>query len=936
MPNKEDLRKLAGEAAAYRQELERAESTWKDLNKQIKESSNLVGGAKAKLEGQIASLEKQYQSRENIKKAIKEASNEQKEYLTQLREISKEEAKLAKAQQKNADDLKKRVNDLNNDSEEYLDLQYDISKSFGKTTDHAKMLQAALQKTKTISGQFASLVEEAGDFTEDEKQRLVEVAESYNDINRSIIQGAIENKKGIISAKQYARAVSESMGEWDKIEQKVQDIVDKNEDLAKILAGMGASTSQTGIGAQATSKSSNTKAAGQLASDALAGTFGVTPEMEGAVSGMAGMAAGGIEASAGAAIAGVGATPGLIAAGYGAIKLLGSAEEAAAKLNPKKIIDIQRAYEAITSTLDNQISQLKQYAELQAGIPKLKAELDFEETMSKNTAAFNAASKTAFFGSELGSPKYAKDQLQLLGITANDIVTTMSEMSKTAGSAMQGLGEDVAVFSKKTGIGAGELGNVINTIRIFDKTGGGDAFKTMQKSLSKSKKDGYNLADITDQLANSTELAAEFGMGSYDTILKQIQATRELGGNFDKIGEAGKSMVVNYKDTIKKEMELSAMIGERVDLSSVMAKFNAGDREGAFKELKSMNLYEKTKSAAGVIGLNQLKSTLGGMGLSELMAGVYEKDKKGQGLESNASFLSKATGAQKQLSIDNAIISAEYALLTTQKVEMAQIGAEFYSELSKGINVLLAQQTQQKFMGQIDVGIEKKLNAATFGARGPSLQGLREFDFAQYGFQPSATLGKYGRVQQNGYLQPSIGGQIGMSLGNTGTQSAEGGMSANEIERQINIAKAMDDPNRLKGGGDTFEDYVKKYGVSQEERVSANRLLNPGNTLGKGLNADAVNALNGLKNEQSKAMQQSLKTNQASLQKLQTIDTSSSSTTQLLKSLRDLTAIMMDPDRAKDFNVQLNMDGKQIHNVLIRNTENLKGTTKGGVTFATK
>ena len=44
---------------------------------------------------------------------------------------------------------------------------------------------------------------------------------------------------------------------------------------------------------------------------------------------------------------------------------------------------------------------------------------------------------------------------------------------------------------------------------------------------------------------------------------------------------------------IKKEMELSAMIGERVDLSSVMAKFNAGDREGAFAELKSMNLYEK-------------------------------------------------------------------------------------------------------------------------------------------------------------------------------------------------------------------------------------------------------------------------------------------------------------------------------------------------------
>jgi hypothetical protein len=180
------------------------------------------------------------------------------------------------------------------------------------------------------------------------------------------------------------------------------------------------------------------------------------------------------------------------------------------------------------------------------------------------------------------------------------------------------------------------------------------------------------------------------------------------------------------------------MIGERVDLSSVMAKFNAGDREGAFAELKSMNLYEKTKNTAGVIGLNQLKSTLGGMGLTELMKGAYEKNEKGQGLESNASFLSKATGAQKQLSIDNAIITAEYALLTTQKVEMAQIGAEFYSKLSKGISVLLAQQTQQKFIGQVKVGIAKKENLISGGSMGPALQGLREIDFAQYGFHSKA------------------------------------------------------------------------------------------------------------------------------------------------------------------------------------------------------
>ena len=45
---------------------------------------------------------------------------------------------------------------------------------------------------------------------------------------------------------------------------------------------------------------------------------------------------------------------------------------------------------------------------------------------------------------------------------------------------------------------------------------------------------------------------------------------------------------------------------------------------------------------------------------------------------------------------------------------------------------------------------------------------------------------------------------------------------------------------------------------------------------------------------------------------------------------------MLDPDRKKDFNVQLNMDGKQIKNVLIRNNERDLGTTRDGLTFSTQ
>jgi len=931
MADKNELARLAGESAAYRQELERALDTWKNVNKELKENKNLVGKAKGELESQLNYLEKTYKTQQNIKNSIKEASNEQKEYLRLRKQIEKEEdkaatkkladeEKVAKVQQKNAEQLRERVQNLVSDNEEYLDLQYDISKSFGKTTDHAKMLQAALEKTKTISGEFASFVESANDLTQEQRNELVGVAEEFASINKSIVQATVEHKKGIINARQYVRAIDEAQGQWDKVEQKVQDIIDKSDELKDITGKMGQTTTQTAGGAKATAKTFTAKDKAQLSGDAINTMFGTSPEVEGIVSAGANIAEGLATMETGVG--------GLVAA-YGAIKLLGNAKELSAKLNPRPIVDIQRAYEGIEKTLENQISQLKQYAELQAGIPQLKAELDFAETMAKNTAAFNAASKTAFFGSSLGSPKYAKDQLQLAGVTANDIASTMTEMSKTAGSAMMGLGTDVAVFSKKTGIGAGEIGNVINTIRIFDKSGGSEAFSTMESSLSKSAKNGYNLADITGQIANSAEIASEFNMGSYKNILKQVEATRMLGMDMDKVAQAGKSMVLNYKDSIKAEMTLGAILGENVDLSQVRALFAAGRVSEAGALLKSSGLAAKAQGA-GLFAVEALKQATGGLDLTQMNAAEYQKG-PAKGLTSNAGFLGALASAQKQLTIDNAVISAQYALLTTQKVEMAQIGAEFYSKISEGISGLIAKQQQQKFIGQVKSEIAK----TNFGFAGPEGQ-IGNYNYTQYGFTPSKNMMDYPRIQQTGYIQPpGYGGSIGMSVGMNGIQVAQNGLSSKDIERQINIAKAMVDPNRLKSGGDTFEDYVKKYNVSNEERVAAGKLTND-RQIGKGLNIDAVNLLKATGGVPSSggvtavttttaANDKTLKVNEDSYKTLQTIDTSTSATTALLKNIEILQGMMVNLTNP-EFNLIL--DGKDITKAVTQRVVNQTGTSK--------
>lgn len=912
MADKKELRALAGEAAAYRQELERAEEKWKNINKEIKENKNLVGGAKLALESQKESLEKQYKSQKELRAAIKDAANEQKEYLKQLRTIEKEEEKrtaqkiadeekIAKAQQKAINELNKRVQNLTDDNEEYLDLQYDISKAFGKTTDQAKMLQAALEKTKTVSGEFASLIEGSSEYTQEEKEKLLEVAEVYSSINKSIIQSTVENKKGIINAKEYVRSVSQSTEEWDKVDAKIKDILEKYPELKKMMDEMSASVANTSTGSTATATNKQKAGIGVAAAGAI-GPESTTGALIDAV----------VETGVGVATAetGVGAIVGII----GAFKVAGKLNDLINKLNPRPVLEVQRAFEGIDKTLQNQIDQLRQYAQLQEGIPQLQADLNFKQTMAQNAAAFNAASKTAFFGSGLGSPKYAADQLELAGVGAESIVSAMSEVSKTAGSAMKGLGTDVAVFSKKTGIGTGEIANIINTIRIFDKTGGSQAFSTMESSLSRAAKDGYNLADITGQLANSAEIAAEFNVGSYKALLKQITAVRQLGGDFDKIANAGKSMVLNYKDSIKAEMTLGAILGENVDLSQVRALYAAGRPEEAFALLKSSGLAQKAQ-AAGLFAVEALKQATGGLDITQMTAAKYEKG-PGVGIQSNAAFLEAFKEAQRTLTIDNAVISAQYALLTTQQVGMAEISAEFYSKISEGITGLLAKQEQTKFIAEVQKGFTAKVNT---GYQGPEGQ-IGNFNYGQFGFNvtkdmiggglnPFAKLP--GQIKQTGYINPGpnfavpkIFGQ--QSVVQSELQTKQQQLAALELKKknefgtlgvveQRNLNKQIENLR-----GEVFTLNKTNQNVTNTE---------PSSPTGKSLQVTG----------------QTLKVNQDSLKKLETIDTATNATTALLKNIEILQGMMVNLNN-KEFNLIL--DGKDITSAVTQRVVNQTAVAK--------
>jgi hypothetical protein len=91
-----------------------------------------------------------------------------------------------------------------------------------------------------------------------------------------------------------------------------------------------------------------------------------------------------------------------------------------------------------------------------------------------------------------------------------------------------------------------------------------------------------------------------------------------MGTSMNAMMKASDTMVLNYKDSIKAEMGLSAMLGRNVDLSETRAKLMSGDQAGAAESLRTalggqdvgaMNAFQKQQlSQATGMDIEQLMS----------------------------------------------------------------------------------------------------------------------------------------------------------------------------------------------------------------------------------------------------------------------------------------------------------------------------------------
>jgi hypothetical protein len=296
-----------------------------------------------------------------------------------------------------------------------------------------------------------------------------------------------------------------------------------------------------------------------------------------------------------------------------------------------------------------------------------KAAIQFNTSMMNSAAEFRSASKTAFFGKGLGSVTYGAAQLQLAGVSAEQIASSLSAATNVMGKRVSSeLAADMAVMSKRTGQSAENLASITEYFMRTDKVGAKSAINMQEGLRAMADSAKVDLGGVMQEVAEASKEALGYQIKSGPALAKQVIYAKSLGVSFNDIAKAGKSMVLNYKDSIKNEMQLSAMLGRNVNLSEARSLFAQGKNDEALKSIQAQGL---DPAKMNMFQQEALQQALGGLDLNSIQKVAQNTGRNGGNLNqlnanaANTGFLKTNTSAQASLASEQAIISAKQAIV---------------------------------------------------------------------------------------------------------------------------------------------------------------------------------------------------------------------------------------------------------------------------------
>ena len=224
-----------------------------------------------------------------------------------------------------------------------------------------------------------------------------------------------------------------------------------------------------------------------------------------------------------------------------------------------------------------------------SGMTKVGIEMKYEMAMGIASLNEGLAKTTMQLGQGIRLSGAMKANMVKLGVSADDFTQATTNASNNLGlmgKDAQAVGADIAMYSKRTGASADDLDKIANSFRLVGNLSGKAAANSLGMAESVAKTTGVPVNAMFKDLAESSELFLQNNYGNEKSMIRQVATLRVMGVAAQKVLQAGQNMVLNYKDSIKSEMQLSALMGKQIDLSQVRQKFAQGDSTGAAEALR--------------------------------------------------------------------------------------------------------------------------------------------------------------------------------------------------------------------------------------------------------------------------------------------------------------------------------------------------------------
>ena len=613
-----------------------------------------------------------------------------------------------KRNKKAIDDSAKSIRGNNKFLEDTEDILGSIADKVGKQHKLYKQGESYLQKQKSVLSSIADLTESVAD------PKLSKAAEkatnAYKKYQQSVAQVADRTAMTGKQQEEANVAIARARKEYDESVASLAKMGEEGELILGRLNKLADETEGFAKNVAATTKEWN-------AMDAILGNFSGIPAM-GELNTLLKTNIRDTLAWK-AAVFALGAALGKAAYDYfGAPIKAGMQADKERKQNEidgiKDVAKIRKDAESIPAQigqerLEHEISANEEIRKLrqEAAYAGAKAAIQFSAQMQQGAAQFQRAAKTALFGNKLGSVGYGAAQLQLAGISADKIASGMEAASAATGKMPTAkAAADMAIMAERTGQSVDSIASINEMFQRMDGVTESTAMNLSEGLRNMADQAGIGLGGLMKEMAESSKEMLGYQIKSGPALAKQVAYAQSLGVSFGDIAKAGKSMVMNYKDSIKNEMQLSAMLGKNVDLSEVRAKFASGDTEGAMKSLQAQGL---DPAQMDMFAQEQLSQALGGMDLNSLQKVATKSGAQVGGLKAgsakggNQDFLSRTQSAEATMQSKQASISAQTAILDaqlSQKIADSYLESPEYASLKTKQNA--AAQEAEKLAGAMN------------------------------------------------------------------------------------------------------------------------------------------------------------------------------------------------------------------------------------------